>query len=436
MRSERGRVGQPAGDKRRASNKAKKAPGSDRKLVLLIVIVALLLRMGYIAVFHTYRFPGNDKYAMGYETGAIARSIASGHGFSSPFRTMSGPSAWLAPLYPYFVAGVFKLFGIYSDASAFVVFAFNSVLSALTCIPMYLIARRLFNRKVALASAWVWALAPPAMLWATRWVWETAASALLLTWLIWLTLTLAEREGIRSWLWFGGLWGVAALTNPSLLSFFPTSLAYPLWHRRKRGQPWIRHGVVVALLFLNLITPWLIRNAIVFHHSVFIRPNLWAEVSFGNAAGADGTWLARLHPSMNSREKAAYDLMGEVQYVQWKRMQATEFIRSNPGVFLKLCVRRFYLFWSGYSQPNESLRWLRATAWLIFTALAITGMWIAFLQKVRGVGSLALLLLVYPMAYYVTFAFARYKHPIEPVMVVLAVYALSHLPLLRTALAD
>jgi 4-amino-4-deoxy-L-arabinose transferase-like glycosyltransferase len=399
------------------------APEPDRTILIWIVLVAFLLRIAYIAIFQTYDYPGSDKYGMGFETGAIARSIASGHGFSSPFRTLSGPSAWLAPLYPYFVAGVFKIFGIYSGASAFVIFTFNSLLSALTCVPMFLIGRRMFNRKVGLISAWIWALAPPAMFWAVRWVWETSLSTLLLTWLIWMTLTLAESENIGPWLWFGFLWGVAALTNPSLLSFFPISLAYPLWQRRKLGRAWLPRGVVVALLFVNIITPWLIRNAVVFHYPIFIRPNLWAEVSFGNAPEADGTWQARIHPSMNTRENASYDLMGEVQYVQWKRMQATRFIRENPGVFLKLCVRRFYLFWSGYSQRNENLRWLKSAGWVIFTVLAFTGLWMA--RKIPGAVPITWLLLLYPAAYYVTFVFARYKHPIEPVMVVLGAYAVS-----------
>jgi 4-amino-4-deoxy-L-arabinose transferase-like glycosyltransferase len=419
------RAPSPEETRRTESPSRRDERASDRKLIFVTVVVALLLRIGYIVLFHTYEFSSGDKYLMGYETGAIARSIASGHGFSSPFRTASGPSAWLAPLYPYFVAGVFKIFGIYSSQSAFVIFAVNSLLSALTCIPMLWVARRLLGRKVALASAWIWALAPPAMFWAVRWVWETSASALLLTWLIWLTLTLADSERIQSWLWFGVLWGVAALTNPSLLSFFPISLAYPLWQRRSRGHAWASRGAIVVLLFLNLITPWLIRNAVVFHYPVFIRPNLWAEVSFGNGSGADGTWQARLHPSMNPRENASYDLMGEVQYVQWKKIQVTQFIRSNPGLFLKLCARRIYLFWSGYSQPGENLRWLRATAWLLFTALAFAGLWIAWRNRIAGIAPLAWLLLLYPAAYYVTFAFARYKHPIEPVLVILAVYSVS-----------
>ena len=59
--------------------------------------------------------------------GRIAASLASGHGFSSPFGPQTGPTAWEPPLYPYLTAGVFLIFGIYSKASAFVLLTLNSI---------------------------------------------------------------------------------------------------------------------------------------------------------------------------------------------------------------------------------------------------------------------------------------------------------------------
>lgn len=45
------------------------------------------------------------------ETGNIAYSLAQGKGFSALFRMDTGPTAWLAPVYPLLVAGIFKIFG-------------------------------------------------------------------------------------------------------------------------------------------------------------------------------------------------------------------------------------------------------------------------------------------------------------------------------------
>ena len=77
--------------------------------------------------------------------GTRSRSIAQGHGFSSPYEGSTGPTAWEPPLYPYLMAGVFKLFGIYTHASAWVLLSINSLFATLTCIPIYRIAQRTFG---------------------------------------------------------------------------------------------------------------------------------------------------------------------------------------------------------------------------------------------------------------------------------------------------
>jgi len=93
-----------------------------------MAFVGWILREIAIFAFRTYRIPKLDSsFGFGFETGRIAASIATGHGFSSPFQPQTGPTAWLAPLYPYLLAGVFKLFGVYTRSSAIVILSINSV---------------------------------------------------------------------------------------------------------------------------------------------------------------------------------------------------------------------------------------------------------------------------------------------------------------------
>src|SRR5690349_4753838 len=183
-----------------------------------MVFVGFALRFGWIIVAHTYKFKTlDDNFSFGWEMGRIGRSLALGQGFSNPFNEPSGPTAWEPPLYPFLIAAVFKLFGIYTHASALVLLTINSFFSALTCIPIFLISRKCFSEKVAIWGAWLWALLPNVTYWSTRWVWETSLAALLMATIFWMTLILEEREGWRPWIEFGLLWGIAALTNTSLL---------------------------------------------------------------------------------------------------------------------------------------------------------------------------------------------------------------------------
>ena len=230
---------------------------TPREPYFWIFVIALVLRVVLIFFGHTYKFyDHNHNFSFGWEMGSIGRSLAAGEGFSSPFGAPTGPTAWEPPLYPYLIAGVFKVFGIYSLASAVVLLAINSVFSALTCIPIFWIARRSFGERVALWTCWMWALLPPIMTWATRWVWETSLAAFLLTWLFWLTLVMEDGElsfspsesvqesptnqgyrGLFPWALFGLLWGIAALVNTSLLSFLPVSGLWICWRSfNQRGD--------------------------------------------------------------------------------------------------------------------------------------------------------------------------------------------------------
>src|ERR1700674_147526 len=115
-----------------------------------MVIVALALRlvvMGF--AFKIQLDPSQDHWVFGWETGRVARSIATGQGFNSPYSEPTGPTALIPPVYTYLVAGVFKLFGVYSTSSALVILSLNNLFSSLTCVPVYLIARRIFGIHLA-----------------------------------------------------------------------------------------------------------------------------------------------------------------------------------------------------------------------------------------------------------------------------------------------
>src|ERR1051325_6223846 len=178
-----------------------------RTSFLWMFMIALVLRVALIVVGHTYKFKAYDNgFSFGWEMGRIGRAVATGQGFANPFDGQTGPTAWEPPLYPYLIGGIFRLAGVYTHASAFLLLSINSIFSALTCIPIFLIARKCFSEKVAVWTAWTWALLPSVMYWCTRWVWETSLAALLLGVIFWLTLQMEEAEGMKPWIVFGLLW--------------------------------------------------------------------------------------------------------------------------------------------------------------------------------------------------------------------------------------
>lgn len=391
-------------------------------------VIAFAIRFGIIVVAHTYRMrTAEDHFSVGWEMGRVGAAIASGRGFSDPFGGHTGPTAWEPPLYPYLISGVFKIFGIYTLASTFVLLVISSLFAALTCIPIFLIAKRTFGERVAVGSAWVWALLPYVMHWSTRVVWETSLSALLISMIFLLTLEMEDKDGLKAWSSFGFLWGVAALTSTTLLSFLPASGLWAWYRRSKRGKSSLTGVALASLIFVACVTPWIVRNYRVFGKFIFIRDNFGAELRLGNGPWADGTWMYYLHPTQNVYALRQYREMGELAYIDMRKRQALEFINQDPLRFLSLDVKRFIYFWGGVPRSSE-IWWLAETKNSLFLASSILMFWglaRALRQRRTGAWLYFWLILLYPAVYYFVFPDRRYRHPIEPMIVILATYLVS-----------
>ncbi len=401
---------------------------ASRSTPLWIASVAFILRIGWILIGHTYRFKaGEDNFNFGWEMGRVAAALATGHGFSSPFGLETGPTAWEPPLYPYLTAGVFLLFGVYSKASAFVLLALNSLFSALTCVPIFMIARRVFSVNVAVWSSWAWALLPNVMFWCTRWIWETSLSTLLLAVLFWLALTLEDRDGWHSWISFGSLWGILALTSTSLLSFLPAA-GLLAWHSRwKRNKRSLAGIALASAIFFACVTPWLIRNHSTFGRFIFVRDNFGAELRMGNGPGADGTWMEYLHPTQNVFALHQYQSLGELDYVALRKSQAVAFIKADYSRFAALCLKRFVYFWAGPPKATQPpwLSEVKNSAFLASSILMFWGLGRALRLRKPGARLFFWLILLCPAVYYIVFPAPRYRHPIEPEMTILCVFLIT-----------
>jgi len=384
-----------------------------------IVVAGLAVRLACMIVGRSYQL--DVKHWMAFEMANIGQSLALGHGFASPWAGDTGPTAWTAPVYPWLVSLAFRTFGVFSHAAAFALFSFNSLFSALTSWTIYRIARRVFNQKVAVWSGWLWALFPYAIYWSVIWIWETTLTAFLLSLLFLRTLEMEGDNRLRTWAGYGLLWGVVALVNTSALSWLPFAgcwLAYRLYRQRKG---FLLPVALSAVVFWAVITPWLVRNYTTFHALVFIRGDLGSELRVGNNPMAQGTWVPGYRPGNNISLSAEYRHMGEVAFNAEQGRLARAWIVENPQRFLGLSCRRFFYFW--YGLPEALLGFFQPL-YIALSLLGGAGLLLALWRRVHGAFLFATLLVVYPLVYYITFATDRYRHPIEPELLILAVWVL------------
>lgn len=392
--------------------------------IFFIVLIALLLRLAVITIGHTYRItPRRDHFQFGWEMGRIARSVATGQGFGSPTDLSTGPTAWMPPVYPYILAGIFKLFGVYSAASAWFILAFNSLVESLTCLTIYRIGERIFGTAVARASAWVWALFPYLIYWPVRVVYETSLSTFLLSLAVLLTLRLADTPARRRmWILFGLLWGVIVLNNPALVSMLPFFLLYVLYTRPQKIA-----GALICLLAAALVvSPWLVRNYEIFGKFIFVRDNLPMELQMANNDESEGWWTRSEHPANDPATMLKFQQLGEKAFMEERGEEARRFIRQHPQRFLWFTIKRAMYFW--ISPPQAAIysgydfMISRHMNFFLEAAFAFAGLWLTIRNKKCGGFLFACLLLIYPLPYYIVSPYPRYKHLIEPEMTLLIVY--------------
>ena len=268
-----------------------------------MVLLSFVLQVAGIGVFRQYHTRrGEDNFGFGFEMGRVGRSIALGQGFSSPYEGNTGPTAWEPPLYPYLIGGVFKIFGVYTYASAWVLLSINSLFAAFTTIPVYRIAHRTFGPRVALWSARTWALNPYVWYWSIHWIWDTTFTPLVLALIFLVALEMEQWPGWRGWALFGAVWGVGALANPTMLSFLPFCGLWVWWRRYRRGLRSLAGVVLCSLVFFLVLSPWLARNYEAFGRLVFIRDDFGLQLRLGNNKLADGISIVTLQPNLNKLE--------------------------------------------------------------------------------------------------------------------------------------
>lgn len=403
----------------------------DFHFLFLVVVAALAVRLLVMAFLYTEQLdPARDHWKFAYETGRIARSLATGRGFSSPLFEDTGPTAFLTPVYPAIIAVIFKWFGVYSKTSAFVILILQALISSLTSVPVFFFARKSFGDKVGYWSAWLWAFFPYAVYFSVERIWSTWLSTLLLSILFLMALSMNGGTRIWGWIGFGALFGVTALTDPVVMSVLPFLLAWMSYRLNQQGANWIRPVGVAMLALIVCVCPWFIRNYRVFHQFVPFRDTMGMELLIGNNGDTFHWRPAEIGPWHNIEDWEQFKQLGELAYMARDKRWAIAFITTHPGFFLVTTVRRIVYLWTGFwsfspkylaQEPLDVPNIFFSTA---LTLLAFIGLWRAFRDHSIGAALYAAVLLSFPLVYYVTHVEVYYRRQIDPMMVVLAVYAI------------
>lgn len=383
-------------------------------LIAKIAGVAFALRCIVAVLAFWNRNPAKILWPRGIEMLGVAKSLASGNGFSSPFSIPTGPTAFVPPVYPAILSIIVRVFGDQTTASAWAILMLQCLVSALTVAPLFALALESFGLGEAKSASWIWAFFPYAIILPTNIVWESSLSAFVVAVGAWLLVCAWRRGGVSRWIGAAVWWAAGCLLNAALLLLLPAAAFFAFVRRKISWQTL----ALCAVVFAAILAPWSIRNYLVMGRAVPLRDNFALEMWIGNHSGTEFRFTPEIHPAFNMADLHHYQQVGELAYMDEKGAEARAFIRANPGQFAVNSLERIARFW--LVGRNGLIYFV-----VPLVLFGLAALWLALRHQNSAAPVFALILVVYPLPYYITHPDMRYQHPIQTLLAVLAGYAIS-----------
>lgn len=312
----------------------------DRQLLAGILGVGLLLRV--LWVLYAARLPGRGLHDPSFYY-LYGEQLARGNGY----RLLDhSPTAYYPPGYPLSLAP-FMWVATHTPLHHFrnvivgVVAVLNITWSLASVTLAFVIARRLAGRASAgFVSAGVLALWPNLIFHTAVALTETLFILLLLT-VVWLAVNAPWRD-TRWEPWrlvaVGLLLGAATLVRPVTIPIVPALLVVFLcarmgWRRALGGV------ALVAVAAVAVITPWLVRNAVVMHQ-VTLSTNTGDNLCMSRRVGGTGAFEFPNERCFPPRFNHIRRPEAETQRDAYGRHVAFEFVKQHPGEEVRLVARR------------------------------------------------------------------------------------------------
>ncbi|MBN1606916.1 MAG: hypothetical protein JW940_09810 [Polyangiaceae bacterium] len=397
--------------------------GLEALVLLGLLSVTFTLSRGF-ALF-SERPP--DWTHLGAEYWNIARALNAGRGFADPFGHPTGPTSWMAPLYSLLLAGLLAIFPE-KVAVARVVAAASNVGLAVVGVMVFRVARRHCHWLspwfvVAVYTAWLCIFYSSYFL-LSHDVWF---AALVSAALVVLLSTYVKTGIIVGWKW-GLAGGIAVLSNPSIALAWGALMAHQCYRQPRERRQLLWAGA----LMLGLASPWVVRNAIVFHRFIPTKSNSGYEAYQSNNIDDDGVYEEQSfwqHPYVSLEARRRYARLGEPEFVRAHQKAFLESVRRRPSRFFARVARRVLATTLAYPPFEEAERrsssyLLRRGAYALPCLGALLALWLA--QRERAfVSRLCIAYFAFLFPYWLLAFYVRHLFAFTAVLVLLTALGLD-----------
>lgn len=349
------------------------------------------------------------------------------------------PPFWQPPLYPY-ILGLHQV--LFSDLIHSLRF-FQILCGSLTCVLIWSIGRRLFpdTAMIAAVAALAGALYGPLIFFDGEVLPATLATFLDLAGLT-LLLRCRDRPSATRYVLAGAVFGLAALTVPTVLTFVLAAAVF-VWLDTRWQYP-VTERIRWPLAFLVgvglVITPAALRNSAIGGDRVLISSN--AGVNFWIGTNTDYDAALDIRPGWEwddllARPRMEAHLEQPSAKSDFFMQESFDFIRDQPLDYARLLARKTFqlwhgeeigrnqgiYFWRNYSPILATTLWknLIAFPFGLVAPLALLGLMLAVRRR-GGISLPVIFISAYALSVIAFFITARYRIPLIPLLLVYAAY--------------
>ena len=405
---------------------------------IAIFCLALLVRVLYNSIVARQYYPLYDSLA--YQT--IGFNIIKEHCFClHPYIS----TVYRAPLWPFILGGLSLVFGP-GDYFARILL---SLIGSGTCVLVYLFARDMFNSRIGIIAGIAAAIYPELYIY-DGWLYTESLYLFLLFAICYLLFRIqrARTGKIGLWLLCGALLGLLSLTRPNGIVVIGIVVAWAIvmiWLKVLKRRPAIAGFIAAALLACALIAPWTVRNYVVSHSFVPVATGdgtvllgAYNDVILTNPYYY-GIWRDPLRTRPDVAEP--YPLFTctppcEVARENAYKDAAVQWIKNHASIMPRLLTLHFLNLWRPATNeadlpidrfpgqlPSQIVLAMMETFPIPIFALAFVGLAVTLRKWRELLFIYAMIALTIAQALYF-YGSARFRAPIEPMLILLAAGAL------------
>ena len=337
----------------------------------------------------------------------------------------------VGPLYEYFLAGVYTIFG-HSYTAVWII---QALLHAVSAYLIYLICLLAFagsenngfgklttSKKIGLWAAAIFGFYPDLIEISAMLMTETLYLFFICL-VVYLFLLYVKNNSFKLFLLLSFILGLAIMVRPPLLLFLPIILFY-LYKKREWGRV-----VTMAVLLILVFLPWTVRNYMVY-----------GEIMPFGTAGAYNFWIGN-HVGANGEQESSKEIANYVGThkavdIQKESMsQFKSFVWNYPGEFVRLTFLRmdkyfsilrpmgFWFYTSGWRQALFILCSFIFSCFVFI--LSLGGILRSYKLNNTYIKYLLAFTIATPLILFITVVETRYRFQIYPFLAIFSGYYIS-----------